>query len=389
MAGKNSLRIQKRLLQFNNISFTFGEITSASYSATFKGEVQTYTNAAHGSYYPSIGQFQNLETSTFEAEIDFDFSEIDCDEKVRYARFIKRHLAKSGKLFATQYGTQLIWTNARVVAINEVLENISETDMLRLNVTFELIDGYWRLCSRTKTFLCKYCPAQFMNYDEYYCFDTSELVGRCGENGAIKCLPCDVNLYEEPLFKNCDPTPLCNYSQNELEDMFGRQCANRYHIEYSCELESKYFCYDVSWGKKFHLRSDQTHNYQEIQFCSQTDLPTEFVRVRLAGDFENVSIDINGDYVRVPDDQKTNDYSFKGILSFGYGPEVYYSKGNLEDPLNKNKWGYSDIEYWTDRFEYSNIPYFRVKPGLNTVKISGAKYLGDAYLYIDPVEITY
>lgn len=388
MANRNRLRIQKRLLQFNNISFTFGEITSSSYSATFKGESQNYTNAAHGSYYPSLGQFQKLETTTFEAEIDFDFSEIDCDEKVHYARFIKRNLSKSGKLFATQYGNQLIWTNARVTAINEVLDNPSEVDMLRLVVSFELVDGYWRLCSRTRTFLCQYCPAQFQNYDEYYCHDVNELVGRCGDNGAVKCLPCNIDLYQEPEFSNCDVTPLCNYSQQELEQMWGQQCANRYHISYDCELEKEYFCYDVSWGKKIHLRTDRPHNDDTYYFCSQTDLPTEFVRVRLVGDFDNPGVWINGDYVRIPAGEE-RDRGFHGILTIGFGPEIYWSKGNMKDPLNRNSAGAIDVEYRTEQYTHSNIPYFRLLPGRNEIRVAGAKYLSDSYVYIEPIEITY
>ena len=63
---------------------------SPSYSAAFKGSTQPYTNATHGGYYPRMGEYGVLQTSQFDAELDFSFQGIECDDKVRYARFIRR-----------------------------------------------------------------------------------------------------------------------------------------------------------------------------------------------------------------------------------------------------------------------------------------------------------
>ena len=129
-SNKNSLRVHKRLLQYNQLPFAFGEINNPSYSIAFKGEIQAYTNAAHGGYYPSLNDWGKLETSTFSADISLDFKDVECDEKVRYFRFIKRQFSKSGKLFATQGGNEIIWTNVRAATINEVVDEPHARDIL-------------------------------------------------------------------------------------------------------------------------------------------------------------------------------------------------------------------------------------------------------------------
>lgn len=433
-SNTNPLRVQKRLLQFNQIPFKFGEVTQQSYTAAFKGEVQAYTNAAHGGYYPSLNDWGKLQTSTFDAELTFDFTDIECDEKVRYFRFIKRQLSKSGKLFATQGGNEIIWTNARIVSINEVVDAPNEKDTLRLNVSFELIDGYWRLASRTRAFFCEYCPARFQDFDPNYCFDATDLVGACDETGASKCIPCEMNLYETPVFEGCDWKPMCNYSKKQLEHMFGDNCANRWAINYSCELEKDFFCFDVPWGRKFRLRADSNYNTTHIQFCSKTDFPTEFVRIRLMGNFENpriAQIENWSEYTAVsnpsgsPKDKgwfeksdtgayflseatrvhkgityyeytpatpsydvideitPNTHFTVNGIMTVGFGPEIY-KVDDYRDPESKT--GYKDL---SQMFSRTNTPFFELQPGLNDFVVIGNTRGEDAFIYFEPVEITW
>lgn len=433
-SNKNPLRVQKRLLQFNQLPFAFGEVSQQSYTAAFKGEVQPYTNAAHGGYYPSLNDWGKLQTSTFDAELALSFNGIECDEKVRYFRFIKRQLSKSGKLFATQGGNEIIWTNARIVSINEVVDAPNEKDMLRLNVSFELIDGYWRLASRTRAFFCEYCPARFQDFDPNYCFDATDLVGACDETGASKCIPCEMNLYEPPVFEGCDWKPMCNYSKKQLNQMFGDNCANRWAINYSCELEKDFFCFDVPWGRKFRLRADSNYNTTHIQFCSKTDFPTEFVRIRLLGNFENPKIYQVSDYseytpVTNPsgspvaqgwyEKSSTGVYSLSeakrvhkgityyrhtpadpkwttidsvepktnvivnGIMTVGFGPEIYKT-ASYRDPESKE--GYQDLSQFFNR---TNTPFFQIDPGMNDFVIVGNTRGEDAFVYFEPVEITW
>lgn len=377
--ASNKLRVQKRLLQFNDISFAFGEISGSTYTASFKGEVKEYTNAAHGGYYGAMNSFQKLKTSGFDVDVEFDFSRIPCDEKVRYARFIKRQLSRPGKLFATQSGKELIWTKARVTSINEVLDTPQLKDSLKLNLSFELIDGYWRYCTRTRTFICAYCPETFMNYDPYYCFDTTDLVGQCDETGASKCVPCEFNLYDPPEIKGCADKPMCNFSQKELEAMFGANCANGWHIDYSCEKEADYFCFDVPWGHKYRLPSKSNYNENEFTYCSKTDLPTEFVRIRLSGEFDNPYVEINGDRVSVK--QGVGSVPVNGVLTMGFGPEIYRSDNQREAEKDT-----TDLTYLFDR---TNTPFFQILPGPNKIKVGGNRYHKDSYIYIEPIEITY
>ena len=437
-SNDNKIRVQKRLLQFNQIPFAFGEVNNPSYTATFKGEVQNYTNAAHGGYYPSLNDWGKLQTSSFSADLSFDFTDIECEDKIRYFRFIKRQLSKSGKLFATQGGTEIIWTNARVVSINEIVDAPNEKDMFRLNVTFELIDGYWRIATRTRAFLCEYCPARFKDFDPTYCFDATDFVGACDETGTSKCIPCEMNLYEPPTYEGCDWKPLCNFSKKEIESMFGVNCANRWAINYSCELENNFFCFDVPWGKKFRLRADSNYNTTHISLCSKTDFPTEFVRIRLSGEFYNPKIYFVKDYSLytpvIPDGspvaldlyEKTNagayvkttdkwrnkgktyyeytpddptyeviDYvvpkddarvNINGVMTIGFGPEIY----STDNPRSgeKNQDGSEATEIST-MFSRSNTPYFQVMPGMNDIVVVGNQKGSDAFIYVEPVEVTW
>lgn len=421
-------------MQFNQLPFAFGEVSQQSYTAAFKGEVQPYTNAAHGGYYPSLNDWGKLQTSTFDAELALSFNGIECDEKVRYFRFIKRQLSKSGKLFATQGGNEIIWTNARIVSINEVVDAPNEKDMLRLNVSFELIDGYWRIASRTRAFFCEYCPARFQDFDPNYCFDATDLVGACDETGASKCIPCEMNLYEPPVFEGCDWKPMCNYSKKQIDQMFGDNCANRWAINYSCELEKDFFCFDVPWGRKFRLRADSNYNTTHVQFCSKTDFPTEFVRIRLLGNFENPKIyqvENYREYQEITnpsgspkaqgwyEKSKTGVYSLSeatrvhkgityykhtpadprwdtvdsiepksnvmvnGIMTVGFGPEIYKT-ASYRDPESSE--GYVDL---SQSFNRTNTPFFQIEPGMNDFVIVGNTRGEDAFVYFEPVEITW
>lgn len=392
------MRIQKRLLQFNSLPFAYGDLTDESYTSTFKGESQPYTNNAHGSYYPTLGEFGKLETSEFTATISISTKEVGREDRVPFFKFIKRQLAQSGKLWAVQNGTDVIWTNARVVSINEVLSFKTETDMLRLSVTFELIDGYWVMASRTRTFLCEYCPGNFREFDPYYCWDTHDLLGRCGS--AISCHPCIEALYEPPTLSKCVGDPLCyfpviytfedrnkNTHVPSLVDIFSDTCPNNYHVNYDCEEEKKRFCFDETWGYKYRLRSDKSTNTTTIHFCSKTDLPTNMVRVRLMGHYITPTIKINDDNLVIGKQTDTKPpLNTDGILTVGYGVQIYHNApGNYRDP----EFGKAELTSNLWEIVRDNTPMFQVMPGDNTITVSGNQRGKDAFVYIQPIEITF
>lgn len=405
------VRIQKRLLQFNQLPFAFGEITEPSYTVAFKGSSQPYTNNAHGSYFPTLGESGILQASTFRASFDIDFRQIACEDKVRYARFVKRELAKSGKLWAVQNATEVMWTNARVVDISEEVDDPGGRDMFRFSATFELIDGFWRMAKRTRTFLCEYCPNRFEDFDETYCNDLYDYYGVCDATGKSSCLPCDYNDYTEPKYEGCKWQPLCYYplfNQRVTEvtdgtnpdgtprktnmivpslyDMFGVSCSNQWYIRYDCELEKEWFCFDASWGRKWRLRSDANKNTTTKEFCSRTDLPTNMVRVRLVGKFINPVVTINGDTVSIPSNDNT---PYEGIITIGYGTEVWYSR-NPRDPQDTDpRTGEPTAADISWRAERTNTPMFELKAGKNEITVTGSAYNYDSYVYIDSVDITW
>ena len=380
------LRVHKRLLQFNMLPFSFGELEEQSYTSTFKGETQSYTNNAHGGYFPTLGEFGRLNVSEFNATVTLSLKKLGCDDKIRFIRYAKRQLAQSGKLWATQNGVELIWANARCTSINEVVTFPGDADKLRLGLSFELIDGYWVMASRTRTFLCEYCPERFQDFDPYYCWDVNDLSGVCDPSGVSKCYPCLNNLYEPVEMEGCDWKPLCTFPLKNrykdipsLTDIFGPLCPNNYAINYSCEKEKEYFCFDAAWGHKFRLKADLPNNETTITFCSKTDIPSDFVRIRLLGQFTNPSITINGDTVWIG--TTNNPQYLNGITTVGFGTQVY-TTNDRKDP-EKNR---VDIESLTSR---TNTPMFQIKPGINTITIKGNKAWEDAFVYIQPIEITY
>lgn len=389
------VRLSKRLLQFNAVIFAYGEITDPDYTIVTKGESQPYTNNTHGSYYPTLGQSQKLEATTFRATIAFDFRKIACEEKVRYARFIKRQLLVSGKLWAVQNAVELLWTNARVTDISEDEDTNVTRDVYRINVTFELMDGYWRMAKNTRTFLCEYCPNRYQDFDPDYCEDMYDYNGVCEQDN---CLPCPVNLQNTPEYDGCDWQPLCHFPlynprrttvknpSNPSQvittvvparyDMFGVSCKNDWYIDYSCEKEADMFCYDEAWGRKFFIPTSKPVNEHTFSYCSRTDLPTGQVKIRLVGQFTNPEVIINGDSVKL-------NTIVPGFAAIGYGPKAYTSyKERDDDPTARRFLQPDDIVR-------TNTPAFQIHAGKNCVTVKGADYGSSAYVYIDSCDLTW
>lgn len=370
------LKIQKRLLQFNNLPIAYGEIDEQTYTASFKGEVQAYTNHQHGGYYPHLGEYGVLNVSQFDATIVFSFKDIACGDKPRYARFIKRQLAKSGKLWAVHNGGEIIWANARVVSVNESVA-VPGDNTVRMAVTFELIDGYWVLAWKTRTFIAPYCVSRFINFDDQYCWSYED--AKCDITGQDRCLPCFK--YEPELNTDADYKPLCSYSRSELSDMLAGRCPQQFHIRYDCDLEKQWFCYDASWGNKYRMTNKNRYNTTTIDFCSMTDLPTNLIQIRLRGNYTDPTIRVNDDEVTV-----------KGVFPEGTALFVGFGVGVGRLQRRDDADGRFDYRYVGSEINnatMTNIPYFQLNPGKNTISISGNAQDRPSFAYIKPIEITF
>lgn len=368
------LKVQKRLLQFNNLPISFGEIDDQTYTASFKGTSTPYTNYQHGSYFPNFGEYGVLNASQFEATLTFNFKDIACGDKPRYARFIKRQLAKSGKLWAVQNGGEIIWANARVLSINESVALIGDNS-IKLSVIFELIDGYWVYAWKTRTFLAPYCVSRFINFDDQYCWEYEE--ERCDITGQDRCLPCYT--IDPEMNVDADYKPLCSWTRTEITDALGSRCPQQFHIKYSCDLEKDYFCYDAGWGDKYKLNSKSPVNETVISYCSLTDLPTNIIQIRLRGTFVNPTITINDDTITL---NGTYTEGTMVVVGFGVGVGLYRQRQN-----NRKEWDY--VRSLVPNVTVTNIPYFELNPGKNTIKITGNQMDKKSYAYIKPVEITF
>ena len=315
-----------------------------------------------------------MNVSQFDATLTFDFDKIGCTEKPRYARFIKRELAKSGKLWAVQNGGEIIWANARVLSINESTALAGENS-IRLAVTFELIDGYWVYAWKTRTFLAPYCPPRFINFDDSYCYMYED--GVCDITGGDRCVPC----YEvEPeVNSDGDYKPLCTWSRSDLTEHLGSRCPSQFHIRYSCDLERDFFCYDAPWGNKYKLYNCDPVNSTTINFCSMTDLPTNMIQIRLRGYFTDPTITVNGETMKI-----SGTYPTGTTIVVGFGTGVSVWKNSQQYPL---RWEYDSSIL--NKVSITNIPYFEINPGKNTIVITGNKQDEPSFAYIKPVEITF
>lgn len=388
------LRIEKRLLQFNGLPFAFAEISDPQYTLTFKGNSQPYTNNAHGSYFPTIGESGVLQAGSFRANFSVDFSKLACEDKIRYARFIKRELARSGKLWAVQNGVEIIWTNARILDISEAVSDPNRTDLFNFSATVELLDGVWRIANTKLTFLCNYCPNRFEDFDDKYCNDTYNYYGICDETGTTSCLACELNDYTPPRYQGCDWKPLCYYPLNNeritkdsqgnsivvpsIYDLFGVSCSNQMYIRYDCDFAKDYFCYDGTWGRKWKLNTLKSSNSTTVNFCSRTDLPTSGVRVRLVGEFVDPVVKVNDDWVKLP---SVDGVPYRGIITIGYGNKVWWSP-DMKDP-------WKNAVDLTFRCQRTNTPMFQLTAGANTITVSGATYNSGSYFYLDEKALTW
>lgn len=389
------IKLQKRLLQFNGIPFAYGELTESNYSVVTKGDSQNYTNNAHGAYFPTLGEYAKLEPTTYNASLDINFKKLACEDKIRYAKFIKREFMKSGKLWAIQNGTELIWQDARVTQITESKDQPNERDLYRIDVTFELLNGYWTMAKPTRTFLCEYCPNRFEDFDPDFCFDAHDYYGVCG--GDDNCLPCDINLRHEPEYQVCEWRPLCLfplYNKRTVTnkegkkvvipsryEMFGVNCANQWYINYNCDLEKEYFCFDEVWGRRFNLDASQPNNSTTFDFCAQTDMPTNNIRIRLVGSFRNPTVTINGDTIRVKN-VETEPVYFDGIMTIGFGSRMKIADDELRDPTKVTR----SVE---SLFYRSNTPMFELQPGNNTITVTGNVRGESAQVYVEEQGITW
>lgn len=389
------IKLQKRLLQFNGVPFAYGELTDSNYSIVTKGDSQTYTNNAHGAYFPTFGEYAKLEPTTYTTSLDINFKKLACEDKIRYAKFIKRQFMQSGKLWAIQNGVELIWQDARVTQITESKDQPNERDLYRIDVTFELLNGYWTMAKDTRTFLCEYCPNRFEDFDPKFCFDAHDYYGVCTDDN--NCLPCDINLRHEPEYQACEWKPLCEfplYNKRKSTDrggnriiipsrydMFGVNCANQWYINYNCDLEKERFCYDQTWGRRFNLDSSQPNNSTTFEFCAQTDMPTTNLRIRLVGSFRNPTITINGDTIKVKDPE-TVPVFFDGIMTVGFGSRIKIADNEKRDPSKITR----SVE---NLFSRSNTPMFELQPGNNTITVTGNVRGESAQVYIDERAITW
>lgn len=369
------LKIQKRLLQFNNLPISFGEIDDQTYTASFKGESVPYTNRQHGSYYQYFGEYGILNSANFDATLTFSFKDVACGDKPRYARFIKRQLAKSGKLWAVQNGGEVIWANARVLSVNESVA-LPGTNTIKLAVTFELIDGYWVYAWETRTFLAPYCVSRFIDFDDQYCWEYEG--GRCDITGTVdRCLPC--YKIETEVNTDADYKPLCSWTKAEITEYLGSKCPKQFHIRYDCDLEADYFCYDAAFGDKYKLSNRQAVNSTTINYCSRTDLPTNVIQIRLRGSFTNPTITVNDDKITLSGDYPNGTMV---VVGFGVGIGKY-----VQDANNREKWTLS--ESLLNKATITNIPYFELNPGKNTITVTGNEMDKPSYVYVKPLEITY
>ena len=110
-----------------------------------------------------------------------------------------------------------------------------------------------------------------------------------------------------------------------------------------------------------------------------TDLPTNMIQIRLRGYFTDPTITVNGETMKI-----SGTYPTGTTIVVGFGTGVSVWKNSQQYPL---RWEYDSSIL--NKVSITNIPYFEINPGKNTIVITGNKQDEPSFAYIKPVEITF
>ena len=354
------MRYRRHYIQYNDLVFDeIDMVDEDSYSAAFKSFESSY-GFAHGSYMPQKKKGGLLRSGSVSMTLVFRMRKLPCEDRPYYIRFAKGQLTTQGKLWAVQDNT-LIWANAYLTSYRESAN--SSTDELEIDVSFTLPEGVWHKANTLRTFLLPYDPCDFMDCYDFrdvelcrtHCCDCEKKqeekkcltdtrrhhCGSCeGDCCTGECVPatdCDCG---------CDTADkedaLC-FHKEDIQRFYD-PCGAGFRILYSCRLADKYFSDFLSDNHVGQKYCNECGGTIAGILYSDTDIPTEGVKIVLHGQMHDPYIEINGNgnYIR-------GDYD--GVLEIHPDGSVYSHREDChcDEPLPVDVWAIpAGMDYgWT------------------------------------------
>ena len=314
---------KRHYIQYNDLVFDdLDMISEDGIGVSFKVSESEY-GFGHGSYVPHKRGYMFVQAGNASFTLTLKMKKLPCEERPFYERFAKAELMKPGKLWAVQDNT-IVWAYAYLNGIRE--SQNSKKDELELDVDMALPEGVWHKADKQKTFLVPYDVCEFMN-----CYDFHD-VQPCM---ATSCCTCEQPGSE----KFCDCCDDCNkvtkdmalcYNLNEIQNFYAR-CGSGYRIVYDCAAADRLFNpMNEPIGQKIcALNSPIIAGL----LYSDTDIPTNGVRITIHGQMHNPYVEINGN-----GNYFMGDYD--GYLIIEPDGSVYFTKDKCGEcgPLDVSTW---------------------------------------------------
>lgn len=347
---------ERQYIQYNDLVFDeYDMIDDDGQNTSFKSFDSEY-GFSHGSYSPYKTRGGLAKPSSVSMTLKFNMKKLLCEHRPFYLRHIKAQLTTQGKLWAVENNT-LIWAYADLASYS--MQKIGRKEYVEIDVDFNLPEGIWHKANKLKTFLTPYDSCDFMDCYNYHDIEPCD------------CCDCDT------------PTPICNCCDclekdmalcyhKDLQDFYGR-CGSGYRIIYDCEAGDRFFgdFFGAYPGQRLCAKCDE--GIIAGILYSDTDIPTDGVRITLHGKFKNPRIEINGNANQIIGE-------FDDTLTINPDGSVYTSIDGCGDCgiLSVSKW----------KIPEGNTYGWTVNPGNNKVLIEVGECCGVACAYIEVDALT-
>lgn len=358
------MHYRRKYVQYNNLVFADADmIDEDDYAVSFKTFDKEYT-FRRGSYYPLKSEYAIAKMSRVSFTIRLHMMSIPCEDRPFYVRHAIDELMRPGRLWAVR-DNHLVWAWASITNYRE--DKDDKKDTFSIDVSFDLPEGVWHKANTLRTFLMPHDPCDFMDCYDFRDVELCRPLGHCCECGAKEELHCNCCDNCEDIYPEA---ALCY--QRDLQPFYDN-CGAGWRIVYSCEAAKKYFSdflNDDHVGQKF--CTDCGSTIAGILY-SDTEVPTDGVKITLHGTFHNPYIEINGNGNTIKGD-------FEGVVEIYPDGTVYtYKDGcGCDDALPATTWVIpKGMEYgWT------------VRPGKNRLVIdTGTCCHACAWVEIDALAV--
>lgn len=319
---------KRHYVQYNDLVFEgYQMIEEDDTEVSFKNNMSDY-GFRHGSYAPFKRMGVLAEAGGVSMTLTFELKRIPCDQRPFYLQFVISQLSKQGKLWAVRNNT-LLWAYAFVSSYNEHTDARKNTFVI--DVEFTIPEGVWHKADKQKTFLVPHDICDFLDCENFKDINPCA-VSNIGTGDCCDCLP-NKTVKKDDCSCCCDElTKDMALCYHDLQDFYAR-CNTPYKIVYDCRAAKNLWFPD--YYSPTHMGQKFCANCAPIAgiLYSDTDIPTEGVKITLHGRMSNPYIEINGNGNSISGD-------YDGTLEIYPNGEIYFGEDDCArcEPLDVTKW---------------------------------------------------